>query len=349
MIMFLFWIAVSAMFFLAAHTVGWAGWHIQIQKVTLSIMSLIPVMAVLGIIVFALGKHELYEWTHSYFFDPNDARFDALMNGKKMFLNVQTYSILGLLWVAILTALLVGWWKKLHNQDVDPDLKHFQSARTIGAISIVVIAIINAFGVWHWIMSIEPHWYSTLFAWYTMASAATGMFAFTILMVMILKSQGYLPNVNDNHYHDLAKYMFAISVFWTYLWFSQYMLIWYGNIPEETTYFIDRLDNYPGLFYGSFAINFLLPFFVLLKRGTKRNMGVLMFMCGMLILGHWFDFFNSIVTPVVTEGGMGLIAIGCLLLFTGFAGFVVFSVLTRMTDLDSSQHPYYHESYIHHI
>ncbi len=127
------------------------------------------------------------------------------------------------------------------------------------------------------------------------------------------------------------------------------MLIWYGNIPEETVYFINRMNNYPGLFYGAFIINFLLPFFVLMKRSTKRNKGVLMFACIMLILGHWFDFFNEIVTPIARDSGMGLIAVGSLLLFTGFAGFVAFGALSKMTDLESSEHPYYRESYKHHI
>lgn len=349
MIQYLLWAGIAAMFFIAAHTVGWAGWHIQVQKISLAIMTLIPVMAVLGIIVYAIGYYELFEWTHLYLFDPADERFDALLAGKQMFLNKGAFAGFGLLWIGILLALLAGWWRNMSRMDSTADIKYFRSSRSLGAVSIVFIAIINAFGVWHWIMSIEPHWYSTLFTWYTMASAAAGMFAFTILVAMILQNMGYLPNVNENHYHDLGKYLFAISVFWTYLWFSQFMLIWYGNIPEETIYFIKRMENYPVLFYGSFIINFLLPFFVLLKRDTKRNAGVLMFMCVMLILGHWFDFFNSIVTPVVTSGGMGLIAIGCLLLFTGVAGYVVFFALTRMQDLESSQHPYFKESLNHHI
>jgi hypothetical protein len=349
MIMFFFWIAVAAMFFLAAHVVGWAGWYIQVQKVTLSIMTLIPVMGVIGIVIFLAGHHYIFEWTHKELFDPASPAFDPLLKVKESFLNVQTWGILSIVWLAILSLLLWRWWVKLRDQDTDPALKHFSKTRVLGAVSIVLIAVINAFGVWQWIMSIEPHWYSTLFAWYNMASAATAMFAFTILILIYLQSKGYLQKVNENHYHDLGKYMFAVSVFWTYLWFSQFMLIWYGNIPEETIYFIKRMENYPVLFYGAFTINFLLPFFVLMTRGSKRNKGILMFMCIMLILGHWFDFFNEIVTPLVPSGGMGLISLGSLLLFTGFAGFVVFAALSRMKDLDSSQHPYYKESLIHHI
>ena len=349
MIMFFIWIAIASMFFLAAHTVGWSGWHIQIQKISLALMTLIPAMAILGAVVFIFGHHYIFEWTHLELFDPTNENFDALLATKQPFLNIKTFSILSLFWIGVLMFLLVNWWNKLKAQDQDPSLKHFSKTRTIGAISIVFIAVINAFGVWMWIMSIEPHWYSTLFAWYNMSSAAAAMFSFTILIMLYLQGQGYLPKVNENHYHDVAKYLFAISVFWTYLWFSQYMLIWYANLPEETIYFIDRMNNYPVLFYGAFIINFLLPFFVLMTREAKRNRGILIFACSVLILGHWFDFFNEIVTPLVPSGGMGLVSIGCLLSFTGIAGFVVFTALSRMTSLDSSEHPYYKESLVHHI
>jgi hypothetical protein len=344
LIMLLFWMGMAALFLLAALTVGWAGWHIMIQKIFMSIMTVIPVMMILGVIVFIIGREDIFIWTIK-----EKIEADALMMTKQAFLNLKTFAILSAVWCGIILTLLTLWWKKLHNQDVDPDLKHFRSARTLAAISIVFVAVINAFGCWHWMMSIEPNWYSTLYAWYTMASAAGVMFAVTILTMIYLKSNGYLPYVNDSHYHDVAKFMFAVSVFWTYLWFSQYMLIWYGNIPEETMYFAARIKNYPVLFYGAFVINFILPFFVLLKRDAKRNKGVLMFACVMIIIGHWFDFFNMIVVPNVPQGGMGLISLGSLILFLGIAGFVILSALSRFKSLDSREHPYYHESLKHHI
>ena len=344
MLQFFFWIAFTALFFLAAHTVGWAGWHIQVQKILLSFTALFPVTFILGIIIFVIGKEEIFMWTQPGIMDN-----DALLASKKAFLNLKVFGGLSFLWMVILSTLMYKWWSKLNAQDVTPDRKHFRSARNLAAITIVCLAVINAFGVWKWIMSTEPHWYSTLYAWYTAASACGAMLSFTFLIVLFLKEGGYLPNVNENHFHDLGKYLFAISVFWAYLWFSQYMLIWYGNIPEETIYFKNRMTDYPVLFYGAFFINFVLPFFVLLKRDTKRNIGVMIFACIMLIIGHWFDFFNMIVTPNVKHSGMGLIAVGSLLLFTGFAMFVVLTALTKVKSLDSREHPYYLESVKHHI
>ncbi|MEZ5003597.1 MAG: hypothetical protein R2730_11245 [Chitinophagales bacterium] len=340
----LFWMAMAAMFFLAAHTVGWAGFHIMFQKVTLGIMSILPVAIVLGIIVFIFGHHDIFIWTN-----PAAMEASELMASKSDFLNFKTFGIMSIAWSLIVVFLLSRWWAKLKAQDEDPDLKHFRTARTLGAITIVLVAVINAFGVWHWLMSIEPNWYSTMYAWYTMASGAAIMFAVTILVLLYLQSQGYLPNLNDSHYHDIGKYLFAISVFWTYVWFSQYMLIWYGNIPEETVYFKERLGNYPIIWYGALIINFFLAFFVLLKRDAKRNKGVLIFACVMIIIGHWFDFFIMVVPYGVAKGGMGLMSVGALLLFVGITGFVILSALSRVKSLDSREHPYYHESLKHHI
>ena len=106
---------------------------------------------------------------------------------------------------------------------------------------------------WDWIMSIDPHWFSTLFGWYVFASMFVSGITAIALVTIYLKSQGYLELVNDSHIHDLGKFMFGISVFWTYFWFSQFMLIWYSNIPEEVTYFITRIEDYNITFFGMVA------------------------------------------------------------------------------------------------
>lgn len=148
--------------------------------------------------------------------------------------------------------------------------------------------------VWQWVMSIDAHWYSTLFAWYCTISWFVSMLCITVLTLIYLKGKGLYPEVKADHFHDLGKFVFGFSVFWTYLWFSQYMLIWYGNVGEETIYFRHRFDNYPVLFYGNLVINFVLPFLVLLRNDTKRKMGVMSVICSIVLLGHWIDYFLMI-------------------------------------------------------
>jgi hypothetical protein len=130
---------------------------------------------------------------------------------------------------------------------------------------------------WLWLMSIDAHWYSTMYSWYTFASTFVSGMSLVALFVIFLKNRGQLEYVTEEHLHDVAKFMFAFSVFWTYLWFSQYMLIWYSNQPEETKYFIERIGTagnpgpYKGLFFLNLILNFLCPLLILMKRGIKRN------------------------------------------------------------------------------
>ena len=114
-----------------------------------------------------------------------------------------------------------------------------------------------------------------------------------------MKSKGYYEKVSVEHFHDLGKYLFAFSIFWTYVWFSQYMLIWYSNNGEETIYFFTRMHDYPMLYWGNLFLNFALPFLILLRNDTKRKMGTLFLVSAIVFLGHWFDYFQMIKPGVL--------------------------------------------------
>jgi len=349
-VLFAFWISIAALFFLSAATLALGGWQIQIQKVILSVAGTLPFSIAIMSLMFIFFHHDIFEWTHTYLFDLNDARFDAILASKADYLNLTRFGITAVLLFAMSLGIYFLWKKNLNQQDVSPSIALFNKSRALAAASIVLIAmVLNTFGSWDWAMSIQPHWYSTMFSWYMMASAAVSMFSIVILMIIFLQSQGYLPNVNENHRHDVAKFMFAISVFWTYVWFSQYMLIWYANIPEETIYFKKRLENYGPLFYATIIINFVIPFLVLLKRETKRKVGIVAVMAVVIILGHWMDYFSFIVPEIVGAGGFGLIGFGALIMMGSIFAFFTLNTLSKFKDLESSTHPYIRESYQHHI
>lgn len=176
----------------------------------------------------------------------------------------------------------------------DSRFVHYKSMKFYAALFLPIAGFSSAAAIWLWIMSIDPHWYSTMFAWYSSASCFVSMIALTILLLIYLKSRGYYHAVNMEHFHDLGKFMFAFSVFWTYLWFDQYMLIWYGNVGEETVYFKTRIREYPILFYGNLVINFVLPFLILLRNDTKRKYGTLILVGLLVFIGHWVDLFQMI-------------------------------------------------------
>jgi hypothetical protein len=197
-------------------------------------------------------------------------------------------------------------------------------------------------------MSIDAHWFSTMYSWYTFASSWVSGLSLIALFVIYLKKHGYLSYVTEEHLHDLGKFMFAFSIFWTYLWFSQYMLIWYANMPEETAYFQPRVwGEWRPIFFLNLLINFITPLLFLMKRDTKRNYTAVAFMAFVIIAGHWMDFWQMVYPGTVKhlvfpwyELGLGL----------GFVGLIIFLVTNQLTKaaLVPKNHPYLKESIIHH-
>jgi len=347
-----FYIALAALFFLAATNIAWGGWQIQIQKIPLAISTTIGFFLLCLCIMFLLFSHDIFHWTHEALYIKGGKEYDAVLDSKHDFLNLKMFWIFTISIIVLCIGLVAKWWNTLNKMDVAPTRALFSSSRAIAATSIVIIAfIINTFATWYWSMSIQPHWYSTMFTWNTMAGGAVTFLSILILFIHYLKGKGYLPKVNANHEHDVAKLMFAISVFWCYTWFAQYMLIWYANIPEETEYFRLRrnMDNYGILFHGAFVFNFILPFFILMTRNSKRSKKTTIVAAFIIIVGQFAAFFIMNCPPLLPKGGFGLISFGLLLMVGSIFAFITLTVLSKIKDLASTTHPYVNESYHHHI
>jgi hypothetical protein len=366
-------ISFMAVFILAAFTTAWAGWHTLIKRIweAFSAFLLPGLVLMLLVIVGLLGHfHHLYHWA-----DPAEVAADPILQGKSGFLNPT--------WYTLGTVIIVGIWIffawKIRQISLDEDknggadFDHHRRLRIWTAAFLPIAGFSSAAVIWQWVMSIDAHWYSTLFAWYTGASWFVSTICLTILGIIFLKGQGYMENVTEEHLHDLGKYLFAFSIFWTYLWFSQFMLIWYGNVGEETVYFYERRENYPVLFYGNLLINFLVPFFILMRNDTKRKYGTLVFVSIVVFFGHWWDFFQMI-KPGARHTAMealhhhaaeatdhahglgfaagftipGLLEIGTMLGFLAFFVYVVFNSLAKAS-LVPQNDPYLQESLHHHV
>jgi len=287
-------IAFMAVMFYAICNTAWAGWHTQFKRIWEAMGMFLGIgLILMGFIALGLifGWHHLYHWA-----DQASVESDKLLQHKSSFLNIP--------WYLVSIGVIAAWYFfaiKFRNRSMDEDnlpaggdYKHHLRTRFWTAAFLPVAGFSSCLVIWQWVMSIDAHWYSTMFAWYSGASLFVSMIAFTILILIHLKNNGYYPNISKEHFHDLGKFLFAFSIFWTYLWFSQYMLIWYANVGEETVYFKTRQDNYPLIFWANLVINFLLPFFILMRNDTKRKFGSLIFVAGVVIFGHWLDFFQMI-------------------------------------------------------
>jgi hypothetical protein len=236
-------------------------------------------------------------------------------------------------------------------EDLDGDVKHWYSARVLSTVFLIIFAVSSSIAAWDWVMSIDPHWFSTMMGWYVFASWwVTGLSVITLIL-LFLQDAGYLKVVNANHLHDLGKFIFGFSIFWTYIWFSQFMLIYYAHIPEETVYFVVRktVSPYSWIFYANLVLNFGLPFLLLMPRDSKRFGSMMKVVCFIIIVGHWLDFYNMITPGVMKfEGSLGLLEIGLALIFTAAFLLVVLSSLTKFP-LVAKHDPMTAESLNHHI
>ncbi len=352
-------IALMALFMISAKITAWAGWYTVFKRLWESFsLFLIPgfvLMMVIAIGIWA-GWHHLYHWA-----DTDAVASDRILTGKSSFLNKGWYTFGGIIIMGIWIFIAARIRALSLDEDAHGDtlFTHARKMRIWGAAALPIIGFSSAAMIWLWVMSVDAHWYSTLFAWYSSVSLMVAMVALTIILLIALKIRGYFPLVTIEHLHDLGKYLFAFSIFWTYMWFSQFMLIWYGNIPEETIYYNTRLHQFPVLFYINIVTNFVLPFLILLRNDTKRKYGTLMFISCLLVLSHWLDFFLMLKPGILhtahheigSAPGFtlpGFLEIGTFIGFLGLFFYFVFSRLEKASLLPRRD-PYLMESASHHI
>ncbi|WP_340200425.1 quinol:cytochrome C oxidoreductase [Ascidiimonas sp. W6] len=339
---FFMMIALGVLAFYAIQRAAQAGWSPVLFRVMEGITAyLLPGALVLVVIFILSGMHlnHLFVWM-----DSEVVANDKLLQGKAGYLSLPFFLVRAVFYIA-------GWVAYRHfsrkfsiAQDTAEDNSNFKKNFRISAAFLVFFLVTESMMSWDWIMSIDPHWFSTLFGWYVFASMFVSGITVIAMITMYLKSKGYLEHVNNSHLHDLAKFMFAISIFWTYLWFSQFMLIWYANIPEEITYYVARFQDYKVPFFGMLVMNFVFPLLILMNSDFKR-LNWFVVMAGIVILaGHYIDVFNMVMPGTVGDKWyIGVAEIGGVLFFLGLFIFVVFTELTK-APLLAKRNPFIEES-----
>ncbi|MDG2505792.1 MAG: quinol:cytochrome C oxidoreductase [Crocinitomicaceae bacterium] len=343
---FFFAMGLGALFFLALAYATETGWYASVKRIIEAVAGYLPYgMVLMGLVLLIItvmdGAH-VYQWM-----DPEVVAHDEIIQGKTAYLNPAFFWIRTLIYFVVYLMFLRGFKKRSLEEDkIGGTELHFMNYKK-GALFLVFFAVFSSTSSWDWLMSIDVHWFSTLFGWYTFAGMWCTTMVVLIMVTLYLKKQGYLEKVNDSHIHDLGKWAFATSFLWSYLWFSQFMLIWYANIGEEVSYFQMRIDNYKLLYFGMFIINFAFPMLILMSRDAKRHAGILTFIGLIILAGHWLDVYIMVTAGSLGPAAhIGLLEIGMALTALGVFILVILRNLTK-APLTPVNHPFLDES-IHH-
>lgn len=356
-----YWLLVvnAAMFLIAVTTMAMGGWQVAMRRVPEAISSVLPLLGGITFIILMIivwgGHSDIYHWL-----DKEAMANDPLLSGKKAFLNPVFFTIMSLITIGAWAFL--GWKMRAMSLESDKNgpMNYEQGKRWIykntvwASLFIVIFTLTVASSTpWLWIMSIDPHWYSTMYSWYTWASTFVAAIALITIYVIFLKNRGQLEYVTEEHLQDLGKFIFAFSIFWTYVWFSQYMLIWYSNQPEETKYFIERIGTathpgpFRGIFYLNLIINFIFPFLILMKRAPKRNWSLMVFVSVLMLFGHWIDLYQMVMPGTLGKHAeMMPFEFGIAALFIGIIMWSAGRYLSK-NPLLAKNHPFMKESIIH--
>ena len=280
-------LSLGAAFFIAVHRVSMSGWHTALQKLPDAMTTFLPVAFILMLLMY-FGMHDTYSWSRN-------EGLDEVIEGKRAWLNMPFFFIRIIFY-------FTGWilFTRMMKKNTEilissSDLKYHNRRKIFAGVFLVFFGVTVSASSWDWIMSLEPHWYSTIFGWYVLISMFVASLCFIILLTWLLRRMGYLRFLKSDHVHDLAILLFAFSIFWAYQWFSQYLLIWYGHLPEETAYYIPRQREFTTIFFINLGINFIVPFFGLIRTRSKHNLSWVALIAAITLIGHWIDYWLMIM------------------------------------------------------
>jgi hypothetical protein len=300
LVSFLFFLSLGlgALFFVLIQYAVQGGWGIVVRRIGETTFATLPVMAALFLPVY-FGLHDLYHWTA-----PGAAEHDALLQWKAPFLNVPFFLIRAVIYFACWSFIAVLYYRGSRGQDTTGDPAVSTRLRRLAGPSIIILALTTTFASIDWIMSLTPHWYSTMFGLYFFAGSFVGYFALLSVVVVRMNSAGLLDTViTAEHRHDIGKFLFAFTAFWGYIAFSQYFLVWYANLPEETIFYKDRMQG-SWMTVSVFLMvgHFAAPFFYLMGRAVKRRGSTLALGGAWILAMHFLDIYWQVMPTLHPDG-----------------------------------------------
>lgn len=319
-------LAIGGLFFAAIQWLTGAMWSAPVRRISESFTSYLPV-AIVTFVVVAVGIHDLYHWSH-----PEAVKGDIVLEGKAGYLSTPFFIARNVIAMGLWIFFAMKMVGNSIKQDKEGGVALTFKNKALAPAFLILFAISFTMASFDQLMSLDPHWFSTMFGVYCFAGLFYSTLALTAVISVVLKRRGLLEGiVSEEHFHDLGKFMFAFTVFWAYIGFSQFMLIWYANLPEETGYFLHRFDgNWVWVSVFLLVGKFLTPFLVLLPRENKRNPNILFKVGIFMLIAQWIDIL-WVVQPEFFKDGPRFfwIEAGTAIGFIGLFGTMVLRFLSR--------------------
>lgn len=360
-------ICIGGVFFLAYQYAAQAGWSAAFLRIPQAFVRVLPIAAIIFVVVVVAGlftTHNIVEegktvvapylyahWATHGLTTPGSENYDAIIAGKSAVLSIPSFVGAIVVFLIAYTAFGLMLVKYSQLEDEMGGMSNYSKSFKIALIFLVVFGFTYPVFAFDGIMSLEAHWYSTMFGWYNLAALHVATLSIMALTLILLKKSGYFEWITENHIHSLGKLIFGFSIFWTYVWFAQFFLTWYANMPEESVYFYKRWEpEYKWWFWLNIVLNFCAPLFMLMSRDAKRYYSRMTVVCIILIVGHWLDYYLMIMPGTVAEHrAFGVQEICIFLGFAGLFSFLMLSALSKFKSLAPVKHPFMEESLHHQI
>ena len=336
-------LAMGATFFYAIQYITQSGWSAQFQRIPLALGAYFTVAGIL-ILFLIFGMNSLFHWSL-----PDAGLHDAIIEHKSPYLNIPFFFIRIILFFSLWILLTKLLLRTSIREDQIRGLIYFYKSELYSKIYIFILAFTFSLFTFDLIMSIDVHWFSTIFAVKNFVSGFYHAVAVILLIIILLNRLGHFKSLNKSHLQNFSKYLFILALIWVYLWFIEYLVIWMANIQEETIYFIVRTQGkWKIIFFLNIILNWVIPFFVLMPDKTKQSKSILVFVCIILVIGQWIDLYLQIMPGTLGTFSIGLIEIGTFIGYVGIFTLVVTRALS-LFPLIPKNHPYLNESINYHL
>ncbi|OCX51060.1 quinol:cytochrome C oxidoreductase [Mucilaginibacter sp. PPCGB 2223] len=365
-------VCMAGIFFCAVQYVAQAGWSASLIRIPQAFAKTLPIAAVVLIAIVLAGLNMTHTVTNEegkqivipYLYkiwgahgvtDPKSEAYDAIIAGKSSFLNIGFFLTRLVVFLGVYSLFGFLLVKYSTNEDEIGGMSNYNNSFKMACIFLVIFGFTTPIFAFDTIMSLEARWFSTMFGWYNFAAMWVSGLAAITLVIILLKQNGYLSWVNENHFHNFGQLIFGFSVFWTYTWFAQFLLIYYANLPEEAVYFFRRWEpEFKPWFWLNIVVNFALPILFLMARDYKRMINRLKYVCILVLVGHWLDYYMMVSPSTIGPQAhwysqIGWIEAGVAVGFAGLFTFLMLTALSKFKALAPKNHPFLQESLHHHI